>query len=386
MKKIQKKIKEERGITLIALVVTIIILLILAGVAINMALGDNGLFKRSREAVNTWKRAEEDEQSVLGEIDSFLGDNIDNSKVKVEYNKRPMKIREDIICAINIDFTVTPKMDIEIKTEEEYNASLRELVIGKRDEELESILDTLLQSNQEFSTTPTLKDLYKSLGVTDLIGLANKSNIDEHAIENNGVNTIQEAVIAEVINSLINRNNEAIPFYQEKEGSLFKIGYNITPLNENIVRSGAPFVVLENGTYKFNVKILETGEEIQVEVPVTEIEQGTEYEEITDINRFCGGLKNKETGKYVTFEEAYAIYKGKIYDVKNSIENVDDEDIFNEEVENYEGEMYSYTDPMKMRPIIVNETGVRPNAFDHYTVIIIKDNKSYHIGLQIIPV
>ena len=44
----KEKLKEE-GITLIALVVTIIILLILAGVTLNIALSDNGLFKRAKE-------------------------------------------------------------------------------------------------------------------------------------------------------------------------------------------------------------------------------------------------------------------------------------------------------------------------------------------------
>ena len=44
-KKILKRVKKEvKGITLIALVVTIIVLLILAGVAINLTIGDNGLF------------------------------------------------------------------------------------------------------------------------------------------------------------------------------------------------------------------------------------------------------------------------------------------------------------------------------------------------------
>lgn len=42
--------KENKGITLIALVITIIILLILAGVGIAMLTGDNGLFKRAKEA------------------------------------------------------------------------------------------------------------------------------------------------------------------------------------------------------------------------------------------------------------------------------------------------------------------------------------------------
>lgn len=53
MKK-QRQIKEtkknERGITLIALVVTIIVLLILAGIAINLIVGNNGLFTRAESA------------------------------------------------------------------------------------------------------------------------------------------------------------------------------------------------------------------------------------------------------------------------------------------------------------------------------------------------
>ena len=43
----EKFFKRERGITLIALVITIVILIILAGVLINLTLGDNGLFTRA---------------------------------------------------------------------------------------------------------------------------------------------------------------------------------------------------------------------------------------------------------------------------------------------------------------------------------------------------
>ncbi len=53
LEKLQKNkniIKKERAITLITLVITIILLIILAGVAINLAVGQNGLFKRAKEA------------------------------------------------------------------------------------------------------------------------------------------------------------------------------------------------------------------------------------------------------------------------------------------------------------------------------------------------
>ena len=50
MRKIRDLIKKEKGITLIALVITIIVLIILATVAINMTLGDNGIFQRAKTA------------------------------------------------------------------------------------------------------------------------------------------------------------------------------------------------------------------------------------------------------------------------------------------------------------------------------------------------
>ena len=45
--------KDQKGITLIALVITIIVLLILAGVSIAMLTGQNGFLTRSREAQTT---------------------------------------------------------------------------------------------------------------------------------------------------------------------------------------------------------------------------------------------------------------------------------------------------------------------------------------------
>ena len=42
--------KRAKGITLIALVITIVVLIILAGVVINLGLGDNGIFKKAGDA------------------------------------------------------------------------------------------------------------------------------------------------------------------------------------------------------------------------------------------------------------------------------------------------------------------------------------------------
>ena len=55
-------IKEVKGITLVALVVTIIVLLILSGVAISLSLGDDGIFKRAKEGAKTYQSASRNEK------------------------------------------------------------------------------------------------------------------------------------------------------------------------------------------------------------------------------------------------------------------------------------------------------------------------------------
>lgn len=64
--------KKEKGITLIALVVTIVVLLILAAVTINIAFSQNGLFGRARNAANSYKAAEQNESTGLNEVSAYI--------------------------------------------------------------------------------------------------------------------------------------------------------------------------------------------------------------------------------------------------------------------------------------------------------------------------
>ncbi len=74
--------KNNRGITLIALVITIIILLILAGVTIGQLTG-NGLFDKAKLAKEKSEQAQEDENKILGnyedEIDKYIYNSRNNS-------------------------------------------------------------------------------------------------------------------------------------------------------------------------------------------------------------------------------------------------------------------------------------------------------------------
>ena len=56
------KTKEMKGITLVALVITIVVLLILAGVSINTVLGDDGIIKKAKEAAEATKQASAEEE------------------------------------------------------------------------------------------------------------------------------------------------------------------------------------------------------------------------------------------------------------------------------------------------------------------------------------
>ena len=64
----------ERGITLIALVVTIVVLLILAGVSISMLTGENGIIKQASNAKDATEQAKVEELVDLA-VNSIIGEN-----------------------------------------------------------------------------------------------------------------------------------------------------------------------------------------------------------------------------------------------------------------------------------------------------------------------
>ncbi len=63
----------NNGITLISLVITIILLIILAGVAINLSIGENGLFNKAKYAKEKYLNAQVDEEKQLNELYEELG-------------------------------------------------------------------------------------------------------------------------------------------------------------------------------------------------------------------------------------------------------------------------------------------------------------------------
>ena len=71
--------KNNKGITLVALVVTIVVLLILAGVSINLVLGDNGIIAKAKEAQRKSAEASQNDLIGMNELAQQLGEKINGS-------------------------------------------------------------------------------------------------------------------------------------------------------------------------------------------------------------------------------------------------------------------------------------------------------------------
>ena len=77
--KLKEQLKTNKGITLIALVITIIVLLILAGVTIATLTGDNGILTKAQSTKIQSERASIKEQIELAVVASRINDNLDAS-------------------------------------------------------------------------------------------------------------------------------------------------------------------------------------------------------------------------------------------------------------------------------------------------------------------
>ena len=101
----KQKLKESKGITLIALVITIIVLLILAGVTIATLTGDNGILKKAGDAKTQTEQAKEDENLKIAIAGSYgtdgklnlkdLKDNLTNQGIDYDKNNTgfPLEVK-----------------------------------------------------------------------------------------------------------------------------------------------------------------------------------------------------------------------------------------------------------------------------------------------------
>ena len=73
------KNKQEKGITLIALVVTIVVLLILAGVSISLVLNNNGVISKAKDAKNQYAEAQTNDEKQLNEVSDWIDTKVEDT-------------------------------------------------------------------------------------------------------------------------------------------------------------------------------------------------------------------------------------------------------------------------------------------------------------------
>ena len=107
-----KKLKTRKGITLVSLVITIIILLILAGITINLTIGEDGIIRRAQAAGKNYIDAAENEKLQLGqftnEMDNIISGSTNNGRV--QYNS---EFRKNVVKAINEAGVETSETDAD---------------------------------------------------------------------------------------------------------------------------------------------------------------------------------------------------------------------------------------------------------------------------------
>ena len=212
------KTKDTRGITLVALVITIVVLLILVGISINLVLGDNGIITKAQEARIAQELSSYKENMEIFITTQQIQDNkFDSSsltayKSKLYYNTKNEDNKKGIEAVLgNVNKKYIEKIEIvngkiylntTNKTEQRVASS-----IGIRVNSWDVVDGTLLSSNKnlelvEDKDTVVIPPSIKKIGAGAFSGVTNLKKviipgtveqIDSDAFSNNSL--LEEVVI-----------------------------------------------------------------------------------------------------------------------------------------------------------------------------------------------
>ena len=106
--------EKQKGITMISLVITIIILIILAGVSINMLVGDNGIITMTKKAKQNVLSAQEEEAKNLNRLyEQISNTGIDEESSDTEAAAKLLQFKKAIAAAITNEGVATMETDTQ---------------------------------------------------------------------------------------------------------------------------------------------------------------------------------------------------------------------------------------------------------------------------------
>lgn len=168
--------EKNSGITLIALVITIVILIILAGVAINLSLGDNGIFNKAQNAKGLYTNGAEKEKEEINNIDNDIEDQLSDELVRA--------IKSNITISRGTNQNVSEYFKIktteEIESIKYYNVTQEEVEIENTKELLtgEYTIKCVVTKKDKTEESATIK-----LTVEGIIYIEGTVNVDEYLDE-----------------------------------------------------------------------------------------------------------------------------------------------------------------------------------------------------------
>ena len=202
------KFRKNKGITLIALVVTIIVLLVLAGVSIAMLTGQNGILKRTAQAKEETSNKQEEDLVKLA-VSSALTDGLAQGNQITDEN-----LRKEIKNAIGSDENLSGNGPWKYIGKKTYDISLNGVVENAVD------WDEVLGNLQDASKRNELLNEAKSLG---------QSNTNSDV----GIGTDGNVVNLDLWKYRLTNSGNGVGL-QEFDGSIYGSGYE----NVNITDDG----------------------------------------------------------------------------------------------------------------------------------------------------
>ena len=386
-------LKNKKGITLIALVVTIVVLLILAGVTLNLLLDENGIIAKSKDArietrasqvedeVGMWKQhnfinkesnqAQESADTMLANLISrklLTEDEIDRDQELITIKKKDGTIVKEISYGnVTINISKTPATDKSravVLTATATGTIIPNIDMSNGNQEFNNWVNSLSEDQKK----EIIRNGYiKAINIGDqnanckkfqdvLDWLKNKNNIEE-ATETAFWNKVEST-------GGIDKAMGIMEVFYNRDTKMIEC-YTVTnPANE----TSNKYIATENGTYTFKIQDAVTGKTYTKKVEVTNVDTSLpEYTLVSEKNIRYGSidimLKSELTGEYTEFENAYIIFKGEKIDISSEI-NMEKKTVNTGNVGAY-----------------LREQGKRSEEDDFWgttqTIILVKDGKEY---------
>ena len=337
-------LKKEKGITLIALVVTIVILLVLAGVSINLVFENNGIITKSKEARIVTRADNAEDEVELWKNNNYIAKN-SNGSSESENDMLQRLIDKKLVYEDEIDrnneIITIKREDGTIVKEINYGGVV--IHISKTPETEEAGTVVLQVASVEGVVTIRLEDI-PALDETTKKDLIRKTEIlCCNQYEGTNFSKFEEVVQYYYEQKRFDENSEeAFWNYIDDMDEWLRwnvedtleydedldIYYSYRATNPDGETSNV-YVATENGTYTFTVNDLLTGKTYTKSVEVNNVDSNLLQYYVANVenhnfnSEWCVGLADSRDNSITTFDKAYIMYNDSKIDISEYIENSD---------------------------------------------------------------